>query len=99
RSATLIKAATLGLPWQGSASGNGDLFSFDDEIYRGSTATPLLGVAQAQCLAGAVSTVLRGGGKPLHRCHSASARACRRCDHLNASSASCRGPETGSCAS
>jgi hypothetical protein len=40
RSATLIKAATLGLPWQGSASGNGDLFSFDDEIYRGSTATP-----------------------------------------------------------
>ena len=40
RSATLIKEATLGLPWQGSASGNGDLFSFDDEIYRGSTATP-----------------------------------------------------------
>jgi len=40
RSATLIKAATLGLPWQGSASGAGDLFSFDGEIYRGSTATP-----------------------------------------------------------
>jgi hypothetical protein len=40
RGATLIKAATLGLPWQGSASGAGDLFSFDGEIYRGSTATP-----------------------------------------------------------
>jgi hypothetical protein len=40
RSATLIKAATLGLRWQGSASDAGDLFSFDGEIYRGSTATP-----------------------------------------------------------
>jgi uncharacterized protein DUF6209 len=40
RSATVVKAATLGLPWQGSASGAGDLFSFDGEIYRGSTATP-----------------------------------------------------------
>src|SRR5262245_52280475 len=99
RSATLIKAATLGLRWQGSASGAGDLFSFDGEIYRGSTATPGSVSPRPNGLAGAVSTVLRGGGKPLHRCHFASARACRRCDHMNASSASCRGPETGGCAS
>jgi hypothetical protein len=38
--ATLIKAATMGLPWEASAGGAGDMFRFDGEIYRGSTATP-----------------------------------------------------------
>lgn len=40
RGATLVEAATFGLPWQGSASGAGDLFRFEGEIYRGLTATP-----------------------------------------------------------
>jgi len=40
RSATRIAAATLGLPWEGSASGVGDLFRFDGDIYQGLTATP-----------------------------------------------------------
>jgi hypothetical protein len=40
RNTTLIKAATLSLPWEGSADGVGDLFRFEGEIYRGLTATP-----------------------------------------------------------
>jgi hypothetical protein len=40
RSGTRIAAATYGLPWEGSASGIGDLFRFDGEIYQGLTATP-----------------------------------------------------------
>ena len=40
RSGTRIVAATFGLPWEGSASGVGDLFRFDGEIYQGLTATP-----------------------------------------------------------
>ena len=40
RSGARIAAATLGLSWEGSASGVGDLFRFDGEIYRGLTATP-----------------------------------------------------------
>jgi len=40
RSGTRIVATTFGLPWEGSASGAGDLFRFDGEIYQGVTATP-----------------------------------------------------------
>jgi hypothetical protein len=40
RSTTRIVARTFGLPWEGSASGVGDLFLFEDEIYQGLTATP-----------------------------------------------------------
>lgn len=40
RSANLVKAATFGLPWEGSAGGVGDQFRFEAEIYRGLTATP-----------------------------------------------------------
>jgi len=35
-----IQAATIGLPWEGSAGGFADLFRFEGEIYRGLTATP-----------------------------------------------------------
>ena len=40
RSASRIQAATFGLAWEGSAGGVADLFRFEGEIYRGSTATP-----------------------------------------------------------
>lgn len=40
RSGTRIVATTFGLAWEGSASGAGDLFRFDGEIYHGMTATP-----------------------------------------------------------
>ena len=35
-----IASGTFPLSWEGSASGGGDLFGFDGEIYKGSTATP-----------------------------------------------------------
>jgi len=35
-----IQAATFPLSWEGSASGSGDLFRFQREIYKGLTATP-----------------------------------------------------------
>ena len=40
RSGTRIVATTFGLPWEGSASGVGDLFRFDGEIYQVVIATP-----------------------------------------------------------
>jgi hypothetical protein len=40
RSGTRIVATTFDLHWEGSASGAGDLFRFDGEIYHGVTATP-----------------------------------------------------------
>jgi len=40
RNVNRIAAATVGLPWEGSAGGFADLFRFDGEIYRGLTATP-----------------------------------------------------------
>jgi hypothetical protein len=73
RGTTLVKAATFGLPWEGSASGAGDVFRFEGEIYFDRHTR--LGIAQAECVASPVSALLRGGGKTLHRRHSASARA------------------------
>ena len=43
RSGARIIAATYDLPWEGPASGIGDLFRFDSEFYRGLTATPASG--------------------------------------------------------
>ena len=40
RNISRIAAATLSLPWEGSAGGFADLFRFEGEIYRGLTATP-----------------------------------------------------------
>ena len=40
RNLTRIAAATVGLPWEGSAGGVADLFRFEGEIYRGLAATP-----------------------------------------------------------
>jgi len=40
RSGTRIVATTFGLLWEGPASGAGDLFRFDGQIYHGVTATP-----------------------------------------------------------
>ncbi|SEP33232.1 hypothetical protein SAMN02990966_05162 [Rhodospirillales bacterium URHD0017] len=40
RDAARIQAGTFALSWNGSASGFGDLFRFQGEIYKGSTATP-----------------------------------------------------------
>jgi hypothetical protein len=40
RNLTRIAAATIGLPWEGSAGGVADLFRFEGEIYRGLVATP-----------------------------------------------------------
>jgi uncharacterized protein DUF6209 len=40
RSAVRIQAGIFGLSWVGSASGSGDMFRFQQEIYKGLTATP-----------------------------------------------------------
>ena len=40
RDGNRVEAATFPLRWEGSAGGEGDLFRFDGEVYRGVTATP-----------------------------------------------------------
>ena len=49
RGTTLVQAATFGLPWEGSASGAGDVFRFEGEIYFDRHTR--LGIAQAECVA------------------------------------------------